>query len=68
MSGGQTKLAEHPVLIFIGVVATIIGALAAGKDLFGSNDPPPRAADAVPRRVWEVRRHAGVAVAELTSR
>ncbi|MER5807324.1 hypothetical protein ABT143_03855 [Streptomyces sp. NPDC002033] len=48
MSGGQTKLAEHPVLIFIGVVATIIGALAAGKDLFGSNDPPPRAADAVP--------------------
>ncbi|MFG2617354.1 hypothetical protein ACGFXC_06990 [Streptomyces sp. NPDC048507] len=48
MSGGQTKLAEHPVLIFIGVVATIIGALAAGKDLFGSDDPPSRAADAAP--------------------
>ncbi|MEU8461067.1 hypothetical protein [Streptomyces sp. NPDC029003] len=48
MSGGQTKLAEHPVLIFIGVVATIIGALAAGKDLFASDDPPSRAADAAP--------------------
>ncbi|MFD8019922.1 hypothetical protein ACFV6G_05790 [Streptomyces lavendulae] len=49
MSGGQTKLAEHPVLVVIGVIATIIGAVAAGKDLFSSEDPPPRAsAPAVP--------------------
>ncbi|GAA3279105.1 hypothetical protein GCM10010493_68470 [Streptomyces lavendulae subsp. grasserius] len=49
MSGGQTKLAEHPVLVVIGVIATIIGAVAAGKDLFSSEDPPPGAsAPAVP--------------------
>lgn len=37
------------MLVVIGVIATIIGAVAAGKDLFSSEDPPPRAsAPAVP--------------------
>ncbi|WP_411104691.1 hypothetical protein [Streptomyces sp. cmx-4-9] len=48
MSGGQTKLAEHPVLVVIGVIAAIIGALAAGKDLFSSEDPPPKASASAP--------------------
>ncbi|MFD8986250.1 hypothetical protein ACFV0Q_41085, partial [Streptomyces sp. NPDC059564] len=48
MSGGQRKLAEHPVLVVVGVIATIIGAVAAGKDLFSAEDPPPRAAESVP--------------------
>ncbi|MEU8777137.1 hypothetical protein [Streptomyces sp. NPDC048606] len=48
MSGAQRKLTEHPVLIFLGVIATIIGALAAGKDLFSSDDTPPRAGGSAP--------------------
>lgn len=36
------------MLVVIGVIATIIGAVAAGKDLFSSEDPPPRASAAAP--------------------
>lgn len=36
------------MLVVIGVIATIIGAVAAGKDLFSSEDPPPRASAPAP--------------------
>lgn len=36
------------MVVVIGVIAVIIGALAAGKDLFASEDPPPRASESVP--------------------
>ncbi|MGX1488091.1 hypothetical protein [Streptomyces tendae] len=44
MSSGRGSLADHPVIVIIGVAAAVVGLIVGVKELKGSDSAPPSAA------------------------
>ena len=44
MSPGRRSLADHPIIVIIGVVAAVVGLIVGVKELKGTDSAPPSAA------------------------
>ncbi|MCX5405855.1 hypothetical protein OHA37_18410 [Streptomyces sp. NBC_00335] len=48
MSGGQKNLADHPFIVIVVFIFTVLGGLVAVKELLASDAPPPAASGQPP--------------------